>query len=568
MNNVIDVQNVTFTYPGETRPSLRNMSFSVQKGEFLAVIGGNGSGKSTLCKLFNGLIPHYYTGDFEGSVIVNGLQAADSSVADLSSHVGYVYQDFENQLVQARVLEDAAFAPLHFGFPDYEERARQALSLVELDQCEDEFIWQLSGGQKHLLALAGCLSLQPDILVLDEPIAQLDPHHARKMYKILETLNKQHGKTIIVIEHHTEFIADYCSSVLLVDEGKAVWKKPVKEALTAVDELTKRGIYPPQVTQAARELGLGGMLPVTLEEADEYFKALFLEKRAPLENKPNEIEGEPAARFENAEFFYKTINRTVTPVLKDITVTFYKGEKVALVGNNGAGKSTLLRLLTGFRKPAGGSVSVLGQTTAGLTPEQLADKVTYIYQNPEQMFIEDSVRKDVEFFLKARRIKDFESRVDRILEQFHLTDLQHKDSRLMSGGQQRRASLAIGAAMNPAIILLDEPTANLDIATRKQLTGFIDQLKEHTELVMIATHDMQLVSEWATRVIVMHEGGIIYDGSKEELFSNMFLMKKAGLVPPQIVELSHRLGLFPAAYSIDSFINLYREAESWITQKI
>jgi len=565
MNPVINVQDVTFTYPNEEEPILRNMNVSVNKGEFLAVIGGNGSGKSTLCKLMNGLIPHYYTGDFDGTASVNGLDVATSSVAELSGHIGYVYQDFENQLVQARVLEDAAFAPLHFGLADYMERAREALQLVGLDNYEEEFVWQLSGGQKHLLALAGCLALNPDIIILDEPIAQLDPYHARKMYDVLKKLHEHYHKTIIVIEHHTEFIADYCSTVLLLDKGQAVWKRPVKEALTAIDELTKCNIYPPQVTQAAYELGGRTSLPITLKEADDYFTERIRHKE-PQSGQPDFSKKEPAASFQDVTFSYKTVDRSYNHILEDINVTFYKGEKVALVGNNGAGKSTLMRLLTGFRKPASGTVDVMGRSTSKLSPEQLADCVTYIYQNPEQMFIEDSVRKDVEFFLKARKRDGYEKKVDQILELFNLTDLQHKDSRLMSGGQQRRASLAIGAAMDPSIILLDEPTANLDIGTRKQLTKFIDQLENHTELVMIATHDMQLVSEWSTRVVVMNQGEIIYDGDKEGLFSNMFLMRKAGIVPPQIVELSHRLDFSRAAYSIESFVELYQEEEvAWIT---
>ncbi|MBL5767886.1 ABC transporter ATP-binding protein [Heyndrickxia sporothermodurans] len=567
MNTVIDIQNVTFTYPSETKPVLQNIDVKVEQGEFLAIIGGNGSGKSTLCKLMNGLIPHYYTGDFAGSAAVHGLNVVTSSVAELSGHVGYVYQDFENQLVQARVLEDAAFAPLHYGFEDYKERAREALQLVELDHLENEFVWQLSGGQKHLLALAGCLALNPDIIVLDEPIAQLDPFHAKKMYTILKKLHEQHQKTIIVIEHHTEFIADYCTSVLLLDKGQSVWKKPVKEALTSVDELTKRHIYPPQVTQATYTLGDTASLPITLDEAELHFASKVQRKRPQFIQRKIDNQGEPVASFQNVAFSYKTVDRSYNHILQNINLSFYKGEKVAIVGNNGAGKSTLMRLMTGFRKPASGVVKVMGNETTRQSPEQLADQVTYIYQNPEQMFIEDSVRKDVEFFLKARKRKGYKEKVDHILELFNLTDLQHKDSRLMSGGQQRRASLAIGAAMDPSIILLDEPTANLDIATRKHLTQFINQLEHHTELVMIATHDMQLVSEWSTRVIVMNNGEVIYDGNKEGLFSNLPLMRRAGIIPPQIVELSHMLHLSPAAYSIDSFVEIFQEEQIWTLQK-
>lgn len=567
MNTVIDIQHVTFTYPNETKPVLHNIDVKVEQGEFLAIIGGNGSGKSTLCKLMNGLIPHYYTGDFAGSATVQGLDITTSSVAALSEHVGYVYQDFENQLVQARVLEDAAFAPLHYGFEDYKERARKALQLVELDHLENEFVWQLSGGQKHLLALAGCLALNPDIIVLDEPIAQLDPFHAKKMYSILQKLNQKHEKTIIVIEHHTEFIADYCTSVLLLDKGQSVWKKPVKEALTAVEELTKRQIYPPQVTQAAYELGDTASLPITLGEAEHHFASKVHRKMAQSIQRNHDHPNEPVASFHHVAFSYKTVNRSYNHILQNINLSFYKGEKVAIVGNNGAGKSTLMRLMTGIRKPASGVVKVMGNETTHQSPEQLADQVTYIYQNPEQMFIEDSVRKDVEFFLKARKRKGYKEKVDHILELFNLTELQHKDSRLMSGGQQRRASLAIGAAMDPSIILLDEPTANLDIATRKHLTQFINQLEHHTELVMIATHDMQLVSEWSTRVIVMNNGEVIYDGNKEGLFSNLPLMRRAGIIPPQIVELSHLLQLSPAAYSIDSFVEIFQEECIWTLQK-
>lgn len=566
MNSLIDIKNVSFTYPNEKEPILKDVHLTVEKGEFLAVIGGNGSGKSTLCKLLNGLIPHYYSGDFEGEAVINGLNSATSTVAELSEHVGYVYQDFENQIVQARVLEDAAFAPLHFGYSDYLERARNALTIVGLQDYEDEFVWQLSGGQKHLLALAGCLALNPEIIVLDEPIAQLDPYHAKQMYEILRKLHCEHNKTIIVIEHHTEFIAEYCSEVLLLDKGKIVWKKSVKEALTAVSDLTVRNIFPPQVTQAANALKLE-TLPITLREACDTFAKFKRHELSSSNGVSSSSISKPVAEFKEVDFSYQTVERSYKKILENINISFYQGEKVAIVGNNGAGKSTLLRLLTGFRKPQSGQVYVKGKLTAKQSPEKLADIVTYIYQNPEQMFIEDSVRKDVEFYLKARNRKGYEETVDYILELFHLTELQDKDSRLMSGGQQRRASLAIGAAMDPAVILLDEPTTNLDIATRKQLIQFIDKLADRTELVLMATHDMQLVSEWATRVVVMNNGQIIYDGNKDGLFSNPMLMRRAGIIPPQIVELSNQLNITPAKYTIDSFIELFQEEPGWIMQK-
>lgn len=560
----ISIDQVSFQYPGVEEPVLDQVSLNIHKGEFLAIIGSNGSGKSTLCKLMNGLIPHYYVGEFAGKVTVNGLVTTEHKVTDFSSHVGYVYQDFENQLVSPRVLEDASFAPLNFGYADYKERGRKALDLVGLYNHDDEFIWQLSGGQKHQLALAGALSLDPDILIIDEPIAQLDPEHAKDIYNILRKLNQENGKTIIVIEHHTEFIAEYCNKVVLMEKGKVLWKKSTKEALSSVDELMKHQIYPPQVTQAAYKLNsFHKELPITLEEAEEFFQP-FLHSEQPRNiaaNSNGKNNRDTVLEMDKVTFSHKLVNRSKRKTVKDVSLAVHKGDFIALVGNNGAGKSTLMRLFTGLVKPEDGNVIVEGINTKKVSPEKLADKVTYIYQNPEEMFIEDCVRKDVEFFLKARKVPDYEQIVDKVLQQFDLKELEDKDSRLMSGGQQRRASLAIGVAMNPSIILLDEPTANLDIATRKHIARLIDSLKESVDAVIIATHDMQLVAEWANRIIVLHEGEVLHDGNRESVFSNPLLLKKAGLTSPQILELSRRLNRDNLSYSVEDFVQEMKEAE-------
>ncbi|CAM4288059.1 ABC transporter ATP-binding protein [Paenibacillus tarimensis] len=554
---VIRINDLTFTYPGAEEPALRNVSLSIDKGDFVAIIGGNGSAKSTLCKTMNGLIPHFYTGDYAGEVTIAGLRTGEHSVSELSRHVGYVYQDFENQLVRPTVLDDASFVPLNYGMRDYKERGMQALAMVGLDASPREFIWQLSGGQKHLLALAGAVSLGPDILIVDEPIAQLDPCHAREIYELLQRFNEQHGMTIIVIEHHTEFVADYCKHVVLMAGGRLVWKKPVHEALNQVGELLRHDVFPPQVTQAAHRMhGSHGKLPVTLEEAELYFSPV--EGKAPAAGDvlavPELIRrDQPVVTAEAASFSYKTVERGKKPVLREVTLSFYPGEQVALVGNNGAGKSSLLRLITGVTKPESGSVHVKGIDTLRTSPESLADLVTYIYQNPEDMFIEDSIRKDVEFFLKARKVENYQEKVDRILASFNLTGLQERDGRLLSGGQQRRASLAIGVAMDPSIILLDEPTASLDIATRKDIVSMLTEVRRHVDTVIIATHDMQLVAEWASRIIVMHEGQVIHDGTRESVFGDPYLLAQAGLTAPQIVELSRRMGMQPLCYTVEEF---------------
>ena len=556
----IEINQVTFTYPGAEEPILKDISLEIEKGEFVAIIGSNGSGKSTLCKLINGLIPHYYVGDYSGEVHINGRSTTKYKVADLSKDVGYVYQDFENQLVRPTVLDDASFAPLNFGYADYRERGKRALELTGLVGHDEEFIWQLSGGQKHLLALAGAISLDPNIIIIDEPVAQLDPAHARKIYRVLKKLHESFGKTIIVIEHHTEFIADYCQQVVLMDDGRVVWKRPTGEALKDVDQLMARDIYPPQVTQAAHRLKKDSNYPISLSEAVHYFP----KNRGNIQVNNDEAMinhnrgKESFIEICNLSYSYKSINRNKKMVLNDINLTFDRGDLVALIGNNGAGKSSLMRLITGVVKPERGDLFINRLSTRNARPEKIADIVTYIYQNPEEMFIEDSIRKDVEFFLKSRRIDGYETMVDTILKQFDLIDLQERDGRLLSGGQQRRASLAIGVAMNPSVILLDEPTANLDIATRKHITGLISGLKDSVETVIVATHDMQLVAEWANRVIVLNQGCVIHDGTRESVFNDPALLKTAGLESPQILELSRRLGMFPLTYNVNDFVENVR----------
>lgn len=551
----IQINQVTFTYPGAEKPILKNVSLEINKGEFIAIVGGNGSGKTTLCKLINGLIPHYYVGDFEGEVFMNGCSTSLYKVADLSQQVGYVYQDFENQLVRPTVLDDVCFAPLNFGYEDYLERGKRALELTGLVGYDKEFIWQLSGGQKHLLALAGAISLDPDILIIDEPVAQLDPSHAREIYLVLKRLHESFGKTIIVIEHHTEFIADYCQQVVLMDDGQVVWKKPTRQALQNVDQLMERSIYPPQVTQAAHKLKQSENYPITINEAERYFYKSSLTNQIKSEDKVEDCQTkEPFIKINDLTYGYKTIDRNKNIILKDTNLTFNRGDLVALIGNNGAGKSSLMKLMTGLVKPDKGDIYIDNCNTRKYKPEKIADIVTYIYQNPEEMFIEDSIRKDVEFFLKARRVTGYEEKVNTILEQFDLTTLQDRDGRLLSGGQQRRASLAIGVAMNPSVILLDEPTANLDIATRKHITRLINELRNSVETVIVATHDMQLVAEWANRVVVLHQGTVLHDGTRESVFTNQELLKKAGLEAPQILEVSRRLDMSPLTYTVADFV--------------
>ncbi|AIQ40224.1 MULTISPECIES: ABC transporter ATP-binding protein [unclassified Paenibacillus] len=563
---VLELRGVSFTYPGAEQSVLRDVSLQLEKGDFVAVIGSNGSGKSTLCKCFNGLIPHYYTGDFTGEAVICGQPAEGRSVAELSRHIGYVYQDFENQLVRPTVLDDVSFTPLNYGFADYKERGERALALTGLSELRNEFIWQLSGGQKHLLALAGALAMDPEILVIDEPVAQLDPQHARHIYDILRQLNELHGKTIVVIEHHAEFIAEYCRNVILMDKGSIRWQKPVRDALSSVQELLELGIYPPDVTRAVWMLEENdrnaGQFPLTPEEGLDR----MIRRKGPAGQAGSAYpvcgqirtgvgDVDSIVKMKDVHLSYRTIHKTLHPVLNGVKLELKHGESVALIGNNGAGKSSLMKLISGIARPSSGTVNVKGIEVNGVPPERLSGTVAYVFQNPEDMFIEDSVRKEISYYLKARKLADTDRRVEEMLQAFRLSELAERDARLLSGGQQRRVSLAIGAAVRPAVMLLDEPTANLDISTKQEMVSVLETLRSHVETVVIATHDMQLVSEWASRIIVMHQGQIIADGTKDEIFADGMLLRRAGLAETQLMKLSRILGLPRICCSLDEFVS-------------
>ncbi len=566
MSNLIEIKNLYFNYPSQEKYQLEEINLTIEDGEFVAIVGNNGTGKSTLCKLLNGVIPHFIDGDVSGSLKINGVETVDSTVSDLAHTIGYVYQDFENQLIRPKVLDDAAFSCLNNGLEDYVERGMEALELTGLEEQSDEYIWQLSGGQKHLLALAGMTALRPDILILDEPIAQLDPYHALKTYDVLKRFNKELGKTIVVIEHHTDFIGKYCDSVIFMKDNRIQWKLPVKEALVRVEELMEGSIFPPQITQAAHQLAQISernalTLPINHDQGKDYFKEYALqtvEKTMPsVRSKQDDV----MIYLKDVSLSYDMIKGDKKPIFDSLNLTINKGERVALIGNNGAGKSTLLKLLTGLIKPDSGEIELDGKDIIRLKPEQISDTISYVYQNPENMFIDDSIKRDIAFSMKARNIKDYKERTEALLRQFDLVELAERDGRLLSGGQMRRASLAIGVALNPQIMLLDEPTANLDIATRKSITKTLDDLKDSLETTIIATHDMQLVAEWANRIVVLHEGKVIGNGTREEIFHDETLLQLAGIDPPEIFKLAKSMNSDASIYTVDQFVDQLQKKE-------
>ncbi|MFP7761964.1 ABC transporter ATP-binding protein [Marisediminicola sp. LYQ85] len=559
---VIEVTDLGFRYPGAAAPSLEHVDLTIERGDFVAVVGGNGSGKTTLCKSFNGLIPHYWSGEFSGSVLVSGHDTTEVSVARLSHLVGYVYQDFTNQLVRPTVHDEVSFGPVNYGLADHAARTEEAMERLGIAHLRDRFVWQLSGGQQHLVALASVLAMRPEVIIVDEPVAELDPVHAEQVYERLSELNRTLGTTIIVIEHHAEFVARYCRSVVLMSQGTVAWHLPVRDALSRADELAEHGIPAPQVVHVSRALTPDRPVSTTVDELAEAMRGRVDHPGAahpPAAASTATADETPAActpvvaELDSVHFGYRTVEGRRSTVLDGVDLRLHEGQRVALVGGNGAGKSTLLRLLTGLKVPLAGEVVVDGTNTRTISAAELADRVSYLHQHPEQMFLNDTVRADIAMFPRSRARVDALETVETILERMNLLGVADRDGRMLSGGQQRRATLGIGLAMTPLLLLLDEPTSSLDVATRNVVIEMLADLSDRIRCVVVATHDMHLVAEWADRVVVLGNGRVLRDCTPRDLFADADLLAEAMLVPPQVTQVGIALGAHPPVLSVAEF---------------
>ena len=540
METIINVDDVSFSYGTQTEQALSHISLSVNKGDFIGIIGPSGAGKSTLAACLSGAVPHHYTGTFFGSVTVDGNDTCEVSLTDVSQIVGSVLQDIDTQMVASIVEDEMLFGLENFGVPhdQIEQRVSETLETVGISDLRDREIATLSGGQKQKV---------------DEPTAALDPASSTLVFETLREANRALGITIVVVEQKVALLSEYCNRVLVLNHGEIALQGEPHEVFAHADELRAIGVDCPRVTRIFNSLEADGMVSGTpcldVDEAERLISGIVdpahaaIEAQAPTGSphapslRPHAKDAEPVLTFDHVEFAYPNGGAAV----HDLSLTLYPGELVGIVGQNGAGKTTLTKLLTGLLKPASGSVRVTGLDTAAVPTSRIAREVATLFQNPDRQICKDTVLDEVAFGLELAGIDRAEAlrRAQLVIDRFGLPADEAPFS--LSRGQRQMVALASVVVVEPKIVVLDEPTSGLDYRECMTVMETVRTMAERGCAVIMVCHDMEVVSDFAERIVVMADGRILHRGRTHELFSNIDLMRRAYVEPPQVIELSRRL---------------------------
>lgn len=559
---MIDFKNVSYRYPDTeiNNFALKNLDLHISKGECVAVLGRTGAGKSTLCYTLNGIVPKSYGGEFQGHVIVGGLDTRENQIYDLARKVGLMFQDPESQLVGMTVKEELFYGVGNYGIDRNEinRRIDWVLDLLRLNGYEDREPSNLSGGEKQRVALASILVMQPEILVLDEPTSELDPVGRSEVYELFRQLRTDLSHTIIFTSHDCDDIADFVDRIIIIDDGKIILDDNPLAVFKNSDILLKAGIRPPQVIEfwnglrtkttidhievplsigeAKKKIGLLSNLTVVNPQNE---KILQTTSTLAKSKQNSNSKDEPIIKIENLYHSYATGNEA----LHNINLKINSGELIAIIGQNGAGKTTLAKHLNGLLKPTKGKVIVAGFDTKKEFVSKLSRHVGYCFQNPDHQIFNNSVLDEVQFGPKNLGFN--EATVKEVVsETLKMVNLENKISIYpfnLGKGERQKVALASVIAMQSDILIIDEPTTGLDWITGREIIKVIKQLNELGKTILVITHDMNLVAEYIPRSVVLFQGTILLDGPTNEVLSQVELLRKTYLKPPQITLLCQEL---------------------------
>ena len=586
---LLRVRDLAITYEGGVAPAPASISFEIAAGEVVLLLGPSGSGKSTLTLALNGLIPHAIPATVAGAVAVSGVVTTSTTVAELSSRVGMVFQDPDAQLVTGTLLDEVAFGPENLRMPlaDVLDRAEVALRRVGLWERRSENPDRLSGGGRQRLAIACALAMGSPLLVLDEPTANLDPRGIEEVYDALAELVAAGDRAILLVEHNLDAAVGFIDRVLVLDqEGRLAADGSVDDVLRArADELHAMGVWLPVSALAALRLRRAGFaldpLPLTPAELHAALEAAEAPTRAVLRTDSPDSAGSgrigpiPRADPENGtpliEVRGLTLRRGRTTVLHDVDLDVREGEFVAVVGANGAGKTTLIQAIAGVVPPPRGSVRV-GDPSSGAghrldvgrtDSRTLSSRIGFVFQNPEHQFIAHTVFDEIAHGLRLRHLPDDEvrERTEALLDRFDLRAKAQSHPFLLSGGQKRR--LSVGTALvtgglftGAPILALDEPTFGQDRARADELLALLRELNDEGTTILVVTHDMQLVTEYTAHTVVMADGRILRAGTTADVFADDDLIERAGLRPPPLRRALRGLTRHPELARLARFADL------------
>jgi len=555
---LIRIRDLTFHYGDASKPALQDVNLEVEDGEFVLVTGPSGCGKSSLCRCLNGLIPHFYGGKIAGGLEVQGLDVMKHTTKELATRVGMVFQDPENQLVAMDVEREIAFGLENLAFPKgvIAKRMEESLDTLGISGLRYRQVHELSDGEKQKVIIASVLALHPDVLVLDEPTSELDPKSAEEVLSVVQRLNDELGITVILVEHRLDRVVHLVDRMIVLDEGRIVADGNPRAVLSNCDIASLGAGVPPIVRIVQRLRGNGvnvDGIPLTVKEGRSMLKEVFREAGGSELSQVESAHGKPVIEIDK---LWHTYPEGPT-ALKNVSLRICQGEFVAIMGRNASGKTTLVKHINGLLKPTKGKVRVTGIDTQRATIAELARKVGFIFQNPNDHIFADTVEEEIVFILKNLGFDGAEIavRVDETLEMVGLREYRKQYPRSLSGGERQRVAVASVLVARPEVLILDEPTRGMEYRLKSELMRFLDGYSEKGNTVVLVTHDVETVAEYADRVILLSEGRVVVDGNKRDVLS------RALFFSPQInrlVQAFERYGVPNNILTVDEALDILK----------
>jgi len=559
---IISFKDFSFRYQSQAEDTLHNINLNIYKGEKICIVGLSGSGKSTLGHSLNGLIPFSYKGDMKGSLEVYGLKTFDQTIFKMSKIVGTVLQDSDGQFVGLSVGEDIAFVLENdcVNIDEMKKRVCDVSKMVDMNRFLSLMPHELSGGQKQRVALAGVMINDVEILLFDEPLANLDPATGKSAIEIIDDIHKNTDKTIIIIEHRLEDVLHRpIDRIIVFDDGYIIADKPPSELL-CTRILKKIGIREPLYLTALSYAGINFRKEDNPENIDKLVIKDGKERLISWQNSINIVEDKSehpsALKLSNVSFSYDG-NKDI---VSDISFDVKQGETISIVGKNGAGKSTLTKLICGFEKLDKGEILFNGEDASSLSISERATLVGLVMQNPNMMISLPNIFDEVALGLKLRDFSesDIKSRVEKALSVCGLLPFIDWPIQALSYGQKKRVTIASILVLEPKIIILDEPTAGQDYKHYSEMMEFLKKLNEEGNTVILITHDMHLMLEYTYRSIVLCDGRMIADAPSYKILTDESVIKEANLKETSLYTLAKKVGISDPTSFVQSFINYKR----------